>query len=112
MPTYHLSLYSGKARLAAAEFVNASDAKASAIAAAVFGACIDACDGFELRREAHYIAGIRNSAGRRAMTFRDLESRTREIALEVAENLASSNERLAASRRLLAEIDAHKKSTH
>ena len=99
--TYYLYLYDGEERTAVTPFMGASDLDAARIGTAVFQSCSDCCDAFEVRRDAHYIAGMTRAAPRRPLNLHELNARTQAGIVETEEFLLASQTRLAVSRRLL-----------
>jgi hypothetical protein len=101
LQTYRLHLYEDGAQAAVTSFSAVSDLDAARIATAVFQACADVCDSFEVRRNATYVAGMTKSAPRKALSLDELSQRNQEIVAHAEETLLASETRIAASRMLL-----------
>jgi len=99
--TYYLYLYEGEERAAMTTFLGTSDLDAARIGTAVFQACGDCCDKFEVRRDARYIAGMNRAALRKELTVHELNARTQASLVETEEHLLASRSRVATSRLLL-----------
>lgn len=99
--TYHLHLYEGDTRAAVTSFTAVSDLDGAQIGTAVFQACADACDSFEVRRNAHYIAGMTKTTPRKALSLDELSQRNQESVARAEETLLASQTRIASSRMLL-----------
>jgi hypothetical protein len=105
MKTYRLHLAAG-ANGAHVDFQASGDAEAAATGAAVFHACTDICDGYEVRREARWIAGMAKPLRPGDLRAEELSAHTQELVLQTEEAVISSETLVAQSERLL-ERTAH-----
>jgi hypothetical protein len=101
MSKYHLHLKNEDENVAMIEVEASNNTHAAAIATAVFQACTDACDGFEIRRDAYWIAGMSKRGLRRELILEELAAQVQEQVVQVEEALLESRTKVAQSRQLL-----------
>jgi hypothetical protein len=101
MGTYYLQLFDGAHALSSLPLESDGDAVAAAAATAVFQSCNDACDSFELRRNAQWVAGMTKHGIRHELLIEELSTQIQEQVVNLEELLLASRTKIAGSQRLL-----------
>ena len=108
MRSYRLRLFAGN-DMTQVQFTAERDSDAAAAATAIFQACSDVCDSFEVRRDAYWIAGMGKPYRQRELRLEELAARTQEVVIETEEALVQSESMIARSKLLLERTDrAHR----